>query len=74
MTCTHRVDSDQAAYSQGLVSRLYESLLDTLWVDKDQKFKWTAKTDQKCEDAPADLSHHCSVYRFCNISTQISSY
>ena len=44
MTCTPREDSDQTAYSQSFVSRLYESLLDPLWVDKDQKFKRTAKT------------------------------
>ena len=28
--------------SELLVSRLYESLLDTLWIDKDQKVKRTA--------------------------------
>ena len=44
MTCTPREDSDQTAFSQSLLSRLYEYLLDTLWVDKDQKYKWTAKT------------------------------
>ena len=35
MACTPREDSDQTAYSQSLVSRLYESLLDTLKVDSD---------------------------------------
>ena len=41
MTCTPREDLDQTAYLQSLVSQLYESLLDTLWVDKDQKVKRT---------------------------------
>ena len=42
MTCAPREDSDQTAYSQSLVSRLDESLLDTLLVNKDQKVKRTA--------------------------------
>ena len=42
MTCTPREDTGQTAYSQSLVSRLYESLLDTLWIDRDQKVKRTA--------------------------------